>query len=59
MLEPVGEPRLAFEIGEEVLAHRALVRNLQRDVQAVNGVDGLVDGCDRPLGDAPLDTVFA
>ena len=59
MLEPCGEPRLALEVDEEVLAHRALVRNLQRDVQAVNRVDGLVDGRDRAVGDAPLDAVLA
>ena len=59
MLEPVREPRLALEVGEEVLAHRALVRNLQRDVQAVDRIDGLVDGRDRSFGNAPLDAVFA
>ena len=59
MLEPMREPRLALEVGEEVLAHRALVRNLQRDVQPVDRVDGLVDGRDRSFGDAPLDAVLA
>ena len=59
MLEPVREPRFALEVGEEMLAHRALVRNLQRDVQAMDRIDGLVDRRDRPFGNAPLDAVFA
>ena len=59
MLEPMGEPRLALEVDEEVLAHRALVRNLQRDVQSVDRVDGLIDGRDRAFGDPPLDAILA
>ena len=58
MLEPMREPRLALEVHEEVVGHRALVRNLERDACAVNRVDGLVYGGRRAVGYTSLDTVF-
>ena len=54
-----SQSRLALEIGQEMIAHRALVRNFECHVQTVDRVNGLVHGRDRAFGDTPLDTVLA
>src|SRR5690606_13789956 len=59
MLEAMSEPRLAFEVLEEVLRHRTLVRNLECDALTGDRVDGLIDRRDRALGQASLDSVLA
>ena len=59
MLQPVREPGLAFEVREKVLGHRALVRNLEGHLQAVDGIQGFVHGRDRAFRKPPFDPVFA
>ena len=59
MLEPVRETRLAFEVREEEVRHRARVRHLERDLDAVDRVDGGVDGRHRSVRNPLVDAVLA
>jgi hypothetical protein len=51
-------PDFLAKVREEVVVHHAPVRDLQRDPEAVNGVERLVDGGQRPVREASLDPVF-
>ncbi len=58
MIQFWRQPRLAPEVGEEILIHRARMGHLQRDSCAVDGIERLVDSGHRTVRNASLDSIL-
>ncbi len=58
MIEFWREPRLAPEVSEEIVIHRARVGHFQRDPCAVDGIERLVNSSHRTVRDASLDSIL-
>ena len=59
MFHPHRESGFAPEFIEEIIVHDIRIGDLQRDLDPVNRVVGLVNGSAGAGGQAPFDAVFA